>query len=239
MSSNVPLMPNFVDAQKADGGTTAAWPTPRSMKVDIAVVLRACLDSYGLTEDRIPVLKNGIFQASMLVNEHGIQRPVVTVQTSADSSERIGMGNLDSVVDSHDPNLQTDLTLPANEVVYLQSIQSNVTVDVTINDLNEMRADQLYLFVKTIMLSAQQEFMNIGYVNPPLLTNGTDANGPVLTEDGGEFMLYTRVMTYVGSHRDFVAGIDALGDLIGQQFSVDPAFNPDGDAKLTADFSGP
>lgn len=223
----------------ADGSVSTVWNLPRDMKTDVAVVLLTAVQQFGLN---VLVIKNGIFEQAKLHDDAGNQRPVITVARTSDSAERMALGEVDGSYKKNDPRLieknaagtSTLLGPKGSATVFNQA--SVVTVDVTIYDLNEMRADQVYLFVKTVMFAAEEAFKNLGYIKPPIRTSGTDG-GSILDGDGGQKFLFERTLTYQGEHLDYIGAIDTLARLIAVQQNTETVLDPNGSATTTVTLS--
>jgi hypothetical protein len=222
-----------------DGQVQTVWNLPRDMKTDVAVVLQTAISSFGLD---IVVIKNGIFEQAKLRNPDTTKtRPVITVARTQDSAQRMGVGELDGNYQKLDPRLIATaidgtalLADGGSATVYNQA--SDVTVDVTIYDLNEMRADQTYLFVKTIMFAAERTFTSLGYLKPPIRTGGSDG-GSILDSDGGPKFCFERTLTYQAEHLDYIGAVDTLAHLIAIQQDTEPFLDPDRVATETATLS--
>jgi hypothetical protein len=166
-------------------------------------------------------------------------RPVIVVTRQSDNAERMGLGELDGHYNANDPRLiannaegQPIFAAGASGGAVIHNQGSVVTCDVTIYDLNEMRADQMYLFVKTIMFAAESTFQSLGYTKPPIRTNGSDS-ASLLDNDGASHFLFERTLTYQGEHLDFIGAIDTLARLIG----IHEDLVPDGLASLDVTLS--
>jgi hypothetical protein len=220
-----------------DGSVTTVWNMPRDMKTDVAVVLQS---SFTYFELDAPVRKLGAFEFSLLRNpDTKRERCVVTVNRTADSAERMGLGELDGVYQQMDPRLTatnadgTPLMANDGQQAFITNQASNVTVDVTVWCLNEIMADQMVLLIKSILFAAEKTFQSLGYVKPPLRTNVTDAVS-IVDMDGGAKFLFERTLTYQGEHLDYIGGIDTLASLISAtETLVDPLEPSDTEAQIT------
>jgi hypothetical protein len=223
------------DDNLPDGEVTTVWNTPRDMKVDVAIILIAAFDHFKLD---VKTVKTGVFEQALLVNpDTKKSRPVVSVERTSDVATRKALGELDGVYDEDDPrfngkNADGTPLLQDGATMILKNQASLVTVDVTIYDLNQQRADQMYLLIKTIMFASQNTFKNLGYINPPLRTAGTDSQSILDMDAGGKF-LFERTLTYQGEHLDYIGGIDALAQLIAFESELVSEIAPDNPATTT------
>jgi hypothetical protein len=228
--------------------TSVIWPIPRDAKTDVAVLLRLGLEQFGNPVGSIPVIKDGTFQQSLLrmydvskkndlAHAPTVSQPVIQVARAGDVARRISVSELaegHGRKTSEGGDIVTDSeTIPEDAEIYLRHQVSDVTIEINIYDTKENRADQLYLLIKTLMFAAEKTFMSLGYLNV-LRLNGVDNAGLTLDVPGGEALIFVRTLTYLMTHMDFIAGIATLGNLIGQELTIETV---DGnDQTLESDF---
>jgi hypothetical protein len=211
------------DLTAADG-TSVIWPVPRSAQYDVAVVLQQGLAIYGITGEQIPVITNGAFRTSMLRSDDGkfTNRPTIVVNLGSDSAERVGIGTVTGFFVNDGEQLVDVGAIPDEAQVLLKNEASNVTVDIWIFDVNEQRANQIYLTVKVLMQAAAQTvFMKqLGYIKAPIRTSGSHSTSLNLDHPGGEFLVFERLLTYSAQHYDFIGGVVQIINLVKEQLTV-------------------
>lgn len=211
-----------VDAYIPDG-QNKVWPTPHDAKIDIATMIEVGLEGLGISD--VPVLKDGSFHSSQLMRTDArgdsVAVPVITISRVSDIEHRIALGKLIGAYPTGDPRVidPTGLTAGANTVTFSGNL-SDVTIDVTISDLNGFRADQMYLLCKYIMECALPEFNRIGYQDVKRV-NGQDL-AKIEINDPAPGIVYSRTLTYACIHPSFVASIDTLVHLVKQTLTVNP-----------------
>ena len=213
---------------------TVVWNLPRDAKTDIAVVLQTAFEALGIDA---AVTKRGSFAESMLRDpETKKTRPVVCVSLVNDSARYFALGELDGIYQAGEVTATTpagDPLLVDGTLGVVKNQLSAVSVEVALYDLNEQRADQMRLLVKTVMFAAADTFRTLGYLKPPLRTGGGEGTG-TMEMDGGVHFLFTRTLSYQAEHLDFIGGIEQLGRLIAVRGNTDASIDPDGEAYLIA-----
>lgn len=198
-------------------GKAVIWPTPHDAKIDVATCLRLSLDRFELCD--VPVNLDGSFQESQLTNAHGQSVPVITVLRTADITVRQALGNyVGPFIGSESPLLDPCNEIAKNGEVDVFAEWSRVSVDVTISDTNADRANQMYLIVKYIMMSAQKAFREIGYLDIKRV-NGVDQT-QVSPDSPGAGLIFTRTLSFEALHPDFMASTPTLVHLVKQSLTI-------------------
>lgn len=195
------------------------WPKPHDAKIDVAWALKLGLKYLEL--DDVPVNEDGIFLESQLKNENDESVPVITIIRTADMTMRNALGNYQGNFIGQDNALVDPCgIIPEGKEVNIFAEWSKVSIDVTISDLIGWRANQMYLIVKYIMMTAQPDFHAIGYLDLKR-TNGVDQT-QVAPDTVGSGIIFTRTLTYELQHPDFVASLPTLVMLVKQSLTIPP-----------------
>ena len=232
------------DTSLADDNTeqpTTVWSMTREFVADLAAVIQAALNHYGMND--VHVIENGVFETSMLHEppppDHptgGVlkSRPFISINLTSDVASRESLGEILSVATKADPGfiLDPQNILNDDNVAIVKNQMSTVTADISVYDLNLQRANQMRLFVKTLMFACEATFASFGYIKPPLRTGSSWQTG-IVEMAGGERMVFERTLTYEAAHFDFIAGIDDLARLIQAQSKTVAALDPDGLATIS------
>lgn len=224
--SVIPDSAGATDLQTTDGqNQKVVWPLPRSMKIDMATILIASLQHFGLGQN-VKVVTTGSFLPAMMRSEDYLERTVVVLQRASDAAERDAIGELTDVFTLTD--IASGRVLDPQEIlaavpdlddVVMKDQVSAEMVDVWIFDENDERAEQMYLLLKTVFFACTKTFMTeLGYKDF-IRVNGQDAASLESAAQGGTFVVFQRNLMYRGLHIDFIAGIDQLARLIQQQFT--------------------
>ena len=218
--------------------TKVIWPQPHDAKIDIATIIKAGLVALEL--DDVPVNEDGAFVASQLHNELGQQVPVVTVLRVSDKTWRSGLGDvmgrfigagnsavtppgyLPMINNSQETEKGCEPIVPEGVTGTTFGEWSDVVIDVTVTDLNAYRGNQMYLILKYIMLTGQEELRRIGYLDC-IRINGQDSQ-QVQPDTQGSGIMFFRTLTYQVRHPDFIHSLDTLVHLVKQTLT---ALRPD------------
>lgn len=218
-------------------GAKVLWPLPRDEKIDVVEVLKTALDNFAITD--IPVGLIGSVSKSTLRKKTDkeppndwVWVPNIVVRRSFERAERMGIGEMAGIfvnvdgepvpaIVSYDQN-GNPVTVPAGQVRQFRAQTSQTSIDIVIVDADEYRIDQLYKLVKLIMFAtANSVFMEeLGYLNV-IREGGGDDDPSEVSLDGGNYVLFTRTLTYGMSCPFFVAGIPRLAELIQQTLTVE------------------
>jgi hypothetical protein len=146
--------------------------------------------------------------------------PVVSIMRTADITAREALGGrIGTFIGGESPLLDPCGIVPDGEPVDLFAEFSVVTLDVTITDFIGYRANQMYLIIKYVMMTAQSVLHKLGYVDLKRL-NGVDQVQSIDAPAGG--LLHTRTLTYQMKHPDFVASLPTLVELVKQRVETLP-----------------
>lgn len=226
---SVSITPNdagALDLQTPDSALASViWPLPRSMKIDMAAVLNATLQHFGLNSF-VTVVTTGAFQPSMMRDADNNERAVIVLQRAGDEAQREALGELTEIFTFTDIQSGRVLdpgavlaNLPNGEHVIMKDQVSSELVDVWLFDENDERCEQLYLFVKTALFACTKTFTEtLGYRNF-IRVNGQDAQPTLEQISGGVYVVFQKNLMYRGEHIDFIAGIDRLANVIQEQFT--------------------
>lgn len=207
---------------------TVVWPIPHDPKADLATIIDTGLRALGI--DDVPVIKEGGFPASLLLYdpantgdpEQYVSRPVITITRASERAERQGIGRLYASLEAGSELLvDPGNVVPPDTSAAFTGEQYDTTVDISINDLNSGRADQMYLICRKIVMAGLQELMRVGYIDV-VLVNGGDQS-PMDIDDPAPGVMSTRTLTYQCLNPDYVVDLEHAVNIVKQSMQLSPS----------------
>jgi len=248
------VLPQSYDATPPPDNQKIIWPLQADAKNAICVLLKASLESLGLTGDKeIPIRKNGTFHQSYLFKRgvkvetekgpDGFERirtkltpensqPLIIVGRESDVAVRIGVG--EQVGEFQTPQMiDPDGLLAGVPQVNVQGQNSDERIDIWIFDTNSQRADQIYTMVKLTMIAIQRAMIEqLGFWDVSRVGGG-DGQDIILENVPGMIPVVQRTLTYRVLHVESITLVDQIAQVVAQTLHAEPSENPDGDAEIT------
>ena len=194
------------------------WSDIHDMKVQIRAVLIEVLKSLHITN--VPILNDGALQYSSLTDEEGKPRTVITIGRTSDVTLRRAIGDkIISTIGGSNLLCDPDGNIAEGTPVDVYGEWSVEGVDITIADLDSQIANTMYRVVKYIMIMCGVEMRKLGYEDFKR-SNGVDQT--VQIDAPGSGLVYMKVLSYTGTHRDEVISLPQIAKLVAQRQTIQP-----------------